>query len=123
MGACKDNEYDFSVCSMAVDREAIVDVAAQNPGQEAVVLTTTAPCWIVQTPYWITPDATTGHGEQSIITVNQLGYTAPVDPDASIGGITDMDEFKDFVAAVNNGRSLFRWFNEAGVAPTVRPER
>ena len=108
---------------MAVDREAIVDVAAQNPGQEAVVLTTTAPCWIVQTPYWITPDATTGHGEQSIITVNQLGYTAPVDPDASIGGITDMDEFKDFVAAVNNGRSLFRWFNEAGVAPTVRPER
>lgn len=123
MGACKDNEYDFSVCSMAVDREAIVDVATQNPGQEAVVLTTTAPCWIVQTPYWITPDATTGHGEQSIITVNQLGYTAPVDPDASIGGITDMDEFKDFVAAVNNGRSLFRWFNEAGVAPTVRPER
>lgn len=108
---------------MAVDREAIVDVAAQNPGQEAVVLTTTAPYWIVQTPYWITPDATTGHGEQSIITVNQLGYTAPVDPDASIGGITDMDEFKDFVAAVNNGRSLFRWFNEAGVAPTVRPER
>lgn len=40
VGACKDNEYDFSVCSMAVDREAIVDVAAQNPGQEAVVLTT-----------------------------------------------------------------------------------
>lgn len=39
MGACKDNEYDFSVCSMAVDREAIVDVAAQNPGQEVVVLT------------------------------------------------------------------------------------
>ena len=38
--ACKDNEYDFSVCSMAVDREAIVDVAAQNPGQEVVVLTT-----------------------------------------------------------------------------------
>ena len=156
MGACKDNEYDFSVCSMAVDREAIVDVAAQNPGQEAVVLTTTAPYWIVQTPYWITPDATTGHGEQSIITftiasnfinentdmaarsgeikipggmtsviitVNQLGYTAPVDPDASIGGITDMDEFKDFISAVNNGRSLSRWFNEAGVAPTVRPER
>lgn len=68
MGACKDNEYDFSVCSMAVDREAIVDVAAQNPGQEVVVLTTTAPYWIVQTPDWITPDATTGHGEQSIIT-------------------------------------------------------
>lgn len=31
VGACKDNEYDFSVCSMTVDREAIVDVAAQNP--------------------------------------------------------------------------------------------
>lgn len=40
VGACKDNEYDFSVCSMTVDREAIVDVAAQNPGQEVVVLTT-----------------------------------------------------------------------------------
>lgn len=61
VGACKDNEYDFSVCSMAVDREAIVDVAAQNPGQEAVVLTTTAPYWIVQTPDWITPDATIGY--------------------------------------------------------------
>lgn len=40
MGVCKDNEYDFSVCSMAVDRETIVDVAAQNPEQEVVVLTT-----------------------------------------------------------------------------------
>lgn len=57
------------------------------------------------------------------IPVNQLGYKAPVNPDASIGGITDMDEFKDFISAVNNGRSLSRWFNEAGVAPTVRPER
>ena len=34
-----------------------------------------------------------------------------------------MDEFKDFISAVNNGRSLSRWFNEAGVARTVRPER
>lgn len=147
LGACNGTDYDFSVCEMKVDRDAIVDVAAQNPGQEAVVLTTTAPYWIVQTPDWITPDATTGHGEQSIITftiasnfknentdmaarsgeikisggmtsviltVNQLGYTAPVDPDASIGGITDMDEFKDFVAAVNNGRSLSRWYNADG---------
>ena len=139
LGACNGTDYDFSVCEMKVDRDAIVDVAAQNPGQEAVGLTTTAPYWMVQTPDWITPDATTGYGEKSIITftiasnfknentdmaarsgeikisggmtsviitVNQLGYTAPVDPDASIGGITDMDEFKDFVAAVNNGRSL-----------------
>ena len=57
------------------------------------------------------------------IPVNQLGYKAPVNPDASIGGITDMDEFKDFISAVNNGRSLSRWFNEAGVARTVRLER
>lgn len=147
LGACNGTDYDFSVCEMKVDRDAIVDVAAQNPGQEAVVLTTTAPYWMVQTPDWITPDATTGYGEQSIITftiasnfrnentdmaarsgeikisggmtsviitVNQLGYTAPVDPDASIGGITDMDEFKDFVAAVNNGRSLSRWYNADG---------
>lgn len=147
LGACNGTDYDFSVCEMKVDRDAIVDVAAQNPGQEAVVLTTTAPYWMVQTPDWITPDATTGYGEKSIITftiasnfrnentdmaarsgeikisggmtsviitVNQLGYTAPVDPDASIGGITDMDEFKDFVAAVNNGRSLSRWYNADG---------
>ena len=40
LGACNGTDYDFSVCSMAVDREAIVDVAAQNPGQEVVVLTT-----------------------------------------------------------------------------------
>ena len=147
LSSCKDNDYDFKVCDMKVDRESIVDVAAQNPGQEVVVLTTDAPYWILQTPDWITPDATTGYGEQSIVTftiasnfkdentdvaarsgeikfsggmtsviipVNQLGYTAPVDPDASIGGITDMDEFKDFVSAVNNGRALTRWYNTAG---------
>ena len=61
--ACKDNEYDFSVCSMAVDREAIVDVAAQNPGQEVVVLTTERHTGYsrLQTPDWITPDATIGY--------------------------------------------------------------
>ena len=46
LGACNGTDYDFSVCEMKVDRDAIVDVAAQNPGQEAVVLTTTAPYWI-----------------------------------------------------------------------------
>ncbi|MGN1233943.1 MAG: BACON domain-containing protein [Candidatus Cryptobacteroides sp.] len=147
MNSCKNDEYDFKVCEMKVDRESIVDVAAQNPGQEVVVLTTDAPYWILQTPDWITPDATTGYGEQSIVTftiasnfrdentdvaprkgeikfsggmtsvvipVSQLGYTAPVDPDASIGGIPDMDEFKDFIAAVNNGRAISRWFNADG---------
>lgn len=147
LSSCNDTDYDFSVHGMTADREAIVDVAAQNPGQEVVVLTTDAPYWILQTPDWITPDATYGYGEQSIVTftiasnfrnentdmaarsgeivfsggmtsltipVNQLGYKAPVDPDASIGGITDMDEFKDFVDAVNSGRSLSRWYNETG---------
>ncbi len=120
LGACNGTDYDFSVCEMKVDRDAIVDVAAQNPGQEAVVLTTTAPYWMVQTPDWITPDATTGYGEKSIITftiasnfknentdmaarsgeikisggmtsviitVNQLGYTAPDMTSAASSGI------------------------------------
>lgn len=49
-----------------------------------------------------------------VITVSQLGYTSPVDPDASIGGIPDVDELKKFISAVNNGGKINRWLNEAG---------
>ncbi|MBR6002594.1 MAG: DUF4886 domain-containing protein [Bacteroidales bacterium] len=49
-----------------------------------------------------------------IIPVNQLGHTAVIDPSLSIGGIPDMDEFLDFVAAVNDGSSLVRWTNTEG---------
>lgn len=55
-----------------------------------------------------------GGGTSLKIPVAQLGYTAPVDPDASIGGITDIDEFKDFIEAVNEGGNLSRWYNDEG---------
>lgn len=49
-----------------------------------------------------------------VITVSQNGYTSPVDPDASIGGIPDVEEFRKFVSAVNNGGKINRWLNDAG---------
>lgn len=49
-----------------------------------------------------------------VVTVSQLGYTSPVDPDANIGGIPDVDELKKFVSAVNNGGKITRWLNDAG---------
>lgn len=49
-----------------------------------------------------------------IIAVNQLGHEAVIDPSSSIGGIPDLDEFKDFVNAVNDGEDLTRWTNESG---------
>lgn len=55
-----------------------------------------------------------GGGTSLIIPINQQGYTAPVDPNASIGGITDMEEFKSFIAAVNAESGLSRWLNEDG---------
>ena len=138
-----------TVYSITVDRETIRDVAANNPGDEVLVITTDAPYWIVTASDWITPDMTHGvgggkstiltlqiasnykgeskttnprSGEVKIsgghnsvtVTVNQLGHEAVIDPSASIGGIPDMDEFKDFVNAVNDGEGLTRWTNEAG---------
>ena len=49
-----------------------------------------------------------------LIAVNQLGHEAVIDPSSSIGGIPDMDEFKDFVYAVNDGLDLTRWTNGSG---------
>lgn len=142
------NEDEKVVYTISADRLTITDVAAQNPAEEVLVITTDAPYWIVQAPNWVTPDAITGVGNGSstvkltiasnyknektdvsarsgeikfsgggtslIITINQLGYVAPKDPNASIGGITDMDEFKDFIAAVNEGGAYSRWQNAAG---------
>ena len=42
---------------------------------------------------------------------NQLGHTAVVDPNASIGGIPNLAEFLDFVNTVNNGEAPIRWMN------------
>lgn len=45
------------------------------------------------------------------IPINQLGYEGWVDPESVIGGIPNLEEFKDFVAAVNDGESPARWMN------------
>ena len=53
----------------------------------------------------------TGKGAVVTIAVNQQGYTY-VDPNPSIGGIPDADEFAKFIVAANNGGSLKRWTSD-----------
>ena len=54
-------------------------------------------------------------GKSSLsIPVNQLGHSGSFDPSSSIGGIPDLAEFRDFIAAVNNGNGLTRWMNTSG---------
>ena len=53
----------------------------------------------------------TGKGAVAVISVNQAGYTY-VDPNPSLGGITDAEEFAAFIVAANSGGSLIRWTNE-----------
>ena len=48
------------------------------------------------------------------VPVNQLGYTPHFDPSLGIGGIPNIDEFRDFVNAVNDGESIIRWMNAYG---------
>lgn len=48
------------------------------------------------------------------IPVNQLGHEGWVDPNSVIGGIPDMNEFKDFITAVNDGEAPVRWMNAEG---------
>ena len=47
-----------------------------------------------------------------MVSVSQLGHVGYIDPDASIGGIPDEDEFMDFVAAMANGDPIHRWYND-----------
>ena len=42
-----------------------------------------------------------------------LAFEVNVTEDPNIGGIPDAKEFKDFAAAVNEGRSFSRWINES----------
>ncbi len=42
-----------------------------------------------------------------------LAFEVNVTEDPNIGGIPDAKEFKDFAAAVNEGRSISRWTNES----------
>lgn len=144
----RNDGVDYTVYPITVDREAIRDVAANNPGDEVIIVKTDAPYWLVTTnATWITPDLSyaTGNGKSTIlslkiesnyknentttqprtgevkisgghnsilISVSQLGFEGI--PATSIGGIPDMDEFKDFIAAVNDGLDLERWTNDAG---------
>lgn len=52
-----------------------------------------------------------GGGKTYIVPITQLGYTAPYDPSASIGGIPDVEEFMKFVEAVNTNDGISRWQN------------
>lgn len=55
--------------------------------------------------------ALTGKGATVAIAVNQEGYTY-VDPNPSLGGIPDAEEFAAFIVAANTGGSLKRWTSE-----------
>ena len=52
-----------------------------------------------------------GGGKSYVVPITQLGYAVPYDPDASIGGIPDVDEFLKFVQAVNENEGMTRWQN------------
>ena len=144
--SCEEKEPENKVYTIEVDRTAITDVAANNPGVEALVITTDAPYWLLTAPDWVTPDQKqgVGGGKSTIVSltiasnykneatttyarsgeikisggntsvtvpINQLGHTAVVDPNASIGGIPNLQEFLDFVNAVNEGEAPIRWMN------------
>lgn len=55
--------------------------------------------------------ALTGKGATIVVTVNQDGYTY-VDPNPSLGGIPDAEEFAAFIVAANTGGSLKRWTSD-----------
>lgn len=55
--------------------------------------------------------STTGQGVVVIIPVTQLGHTY-VDPNPSLGGIPNAEEFATFIVAANSGGSLVRWTDE-----------
>ena len=55
-----------------------------------------------------------GSGQTLEVPISQNGHTAVIDPNASIGGITDVAEFEDFVKAVNSGDAITRWLNSDG---------
>ena len=56
--------------------------------------------------------ALTGKGAVVTIPITQQGYTY-VDPNPSLGGIPDAEEFAKFIVAANTGQPLKRWTNEA----------
>ncbi len=88
--SCKKPEQEYS---LSVDRTAIVDVAANNPGEEALIITTDAPSWILTAPDWVTPSATFGGGGSTIVTLaiasnykNEATETRPRSGEIKISG-------------------------------------
>ena len=61
--SCAQKEPDYPQYTITVDQQAFKDVAANNPGVEALVITTDAPYWIMSAPEWVTPDARHGVGD------------------------------------------------------------
>lgn len=48
------------------------------------------------------------------VPVSQLGHEGRIDPGAMLGGIHNLNEFMDFVTAVNDGEDPVRWMNADG---------
>lgn len=55
-----------------------------------------------------------GGGTSVIVPVAQLGFTKYEPPIESIGGIHNLDEFKEFAAAAASGQSVKMWTDDAG---------
>lgn len=84
------------VKTMTTDVNAVTDVAASNPAEISVALTTNVN-WIVQTPEWITPSAVFGSGD-AILTfkvgenyVNETTTVAPRTGEIKISGGGSID--------------------------------
>lgn len=84
------------VKTMTTDVNAVADVAASNPAEISVALTTNVN-WIVQTPDWITPSAVFGSGD-AILTfkvgenyVNETTTVAPRTGEIKISGGGSLD--------------------------------
>ena len=84
------------VRTMTTDVNAVTDVAASNPAEISVALTTNVN-WIVQTPDWITPSAVYGSGD-AILTfkvgenyVNETTTVAPRTGEIKISGGGSLD--------------------------------
>ncbi len=92
LSCSKKQEVQYTI---TVDREAITDLPAQNPGVEALVITTDAPSWILTAPDWVTPDATygPGNGQSTIVSLtiasnykNEATETSPRSGEIKISG-------------------------------------
>lgn len=142
LAACQPQEEETI---LTVDKAAFSGIAAQNPAEEAIMITSNT-TWLVFTPKWVTPSVTYGNGNGTVIftidsnfkdnqntdpregeivieggrksvkiPITQEGYTKPIDPNASIGGIPTKAELLRFAKAVNEGtEGLDRWLDASG---------